>query len=73
MTFDPLSSQGIFQALESGLAAARVIEEFRRVGAPALDVYAADIAQRFTEFLQTQTHYYRREDRWPASIFWRRR
>jgi len=73
MTLDPLSSQGIFMALESGLKAARAICSSFAGDAGALGDYAAWSAQRFVTHLKGQAYYYAKERRWVASEFWRRR
>jgi flavin-dependent dehydrogenase len=72
-TFDPLSSQGIYQALGAGLLAADVVGEVSRGTAGALDGYAHQVARGFEAYLRARAEYYGREQRWPDSVFWRRR
>jgi len=73
ITFDPLSSQGVYKALCSGLRAARSINaHFSGANAALLD-YAASLEEEFNNYLNTRAYYYQREVRWPASVFWRRR
>lgn len=72
-TWDPLSGQGICKAIESGINAAEAIEHALCGCAQALGEYAAWHRAGFREYLQTRTHYYRAEQRWPDSPFWRRR
>jgi flavin-dependent dehydrogenase len=70
--FDPLSSAGILKALRSGKIASFVAFD-------ALD--GRDSAQRYQEladreycrYLETRAEFYRMEQRWPQSPFWRRR
>ena len=73
MAFDPLSSQGVCAALESGrqggLAADRALAGDPR----AVDAYAAVMETTFRDYLQLRAFYYGREGRWPASTFWQRR
>jgi len=69
---DPLSSQGVYQALRSGIAAARVILEHGARPA-SFEEYAAQVAHDFSEFLRGRAAYYGRERRWPDSLFWARR
>jgi 2-polyprenyl-6-methoxyphenol hydroxylase-like FAD-dependent oxidoreductase len=71
--FDPLSSRGIFHALESGLRAAPAIESSQQGDPTALEAYSLWIQRNFDEYLRTRTIYYGRERRWPFSAFWRRR
>lgn len=67
--FDPLSAQGIYQALESGIAAAEALLASRtRSGAEGLGPERA-----FTTYLRERQHYYRQEGRWPHAPFWLRR
>lgn len=70
---DPLSSLGIYKALEMGLYAAKAIHE--RVGGDeaALSRYALWVHARFDVYLRLRQHFYRSERRWEESIFWRRR
>jgi flavin-dependent dehydrogenase len=72
-TWDPLSSQGIHKALESGLAAAQAVEESRRGNPDALDAYDAWTAEEFAQYRRLHAHYYSRERRWSNSSFWNRR
>jgi flavin-dependent dehydrogenase len=72
-TFDPLSSQGIHKALQSGLLAAETIDEVFRGRASAVRELSLRNRRSFERYLETRRDYYSREQRWPASIFWRRR
>jgi flavin-dependent dehydrogenase len=67
--YDPLSSHGILKALRSGLRAAAALEE----GGAGLVEYARWCARGFERYLWMRRQHYRREGRWPASTFWRRR
>lgn len=71
--FDPISSQGIYKALNDGLEAARAIAECLRGRREALDVYRAAVTERFEAYLENRNYFYRLENRWPASDFWSRR
>jgi len=73
MAFDPLSSQGISQALESGALAGRALECHLAGDAAALPQYAAQTNGVFSRYAQLYEGYYGREQRWPHSAFWRRR
>jgi flavin-dependent dehydrogenase len=71
--YDPLSGQGVCQALHSGLAAAQAITTFWQGDKEALLAYAARLAKQFQQYLLTRRDYYALERRWPRSIFWQRR
>jgi flavin-dependent dehydrogenase len=73
LTVDPLSSQGVCKALESGLRAAEVLQDHWKGDETAMSSYAASVTQSFEHFLDERNQYYGREKRWPQSVFWRRR
>lgn len=68
-TYDPLSSQGIFKGLRSGIFAAYTI-----LGGRGDETkYERFIADEFEGYLETRAEFYARELRWPKSPFWQRR
>ncbi|MEA2237859.1 MAG: hypothetical protein QOC81_2583 [Thermoanaerobaculia bacterium] len=67
--FDPLSSQGIVKALDSGIAAAAASTQHFAGDSAALD-YAQSIANDFDSYLGLRTRYYQMEQRWPSKPFW---
>jgi len=81
--YDPLSSQGITKALESGVKAGQLVG-YALESAPSLD-NAPEIAKRYMERYATaqerlwqryQQHYqyfYQMQSRWPKAEFWQRR
>lgn len=71
--YDPLSSLGICCALESGVQAGCVIDDYLRGKQAALMEYERWVAVRFEEYLKIRMFYYYREQRWPNSPFWQRR
>jgi flavin-dependent dehydrogenase len=73
MAFDPLSSQGVYNALMSGLLAAQAIECSRAGDPRELHRYAVTIENNFAKYLVVREKYYGRETRWPNSPFWKRR
>jgi flavin-dependent dehydrogenase len=73
ITFDPLSSQGIYHALKSGLLAARAIENCLCGDQTALEDYARGTQERFDEYLSMRPVHYGQEQRWSYSAFWQRR
>ncbi|GMU03088.1 tryptophan 7-halogenase [Corallococcus caeni] len=72
-TYDPLSSQGIAKALDSALLAADALERCLRGDADALQAYESTLHSRFQAHQHTRGDYYRQEQRWPQSPFWKNR
>ncbi len=73
MAVDPLSAQGIYRALESGIEAAGVIASPQAEKEQATRDYEVRLQRTFRRYLRTRAEYYRREMRWPQSEFWTRR
>ncbi|MBI3912809.1 MAG: NAD(P)/FAD-dependent oxidoreductase [Chloroflexi bacterium] len=73
MAVDPLSSRGIFNALESGLRAARAIGEKERGGANAFEEYAEETRAQYEKYLRARVRYYATGIRRGDSEFWKRR
>lgn len=73
--FDPISSQGIWKALEDGLRAGQAIAQWRAGGAgdEALEGHRAAVEQRFEGYLQQRAYFYEQEQRWRDAPFWRER
>jgi flavin-dependent dehydrogenase len=71
--FDPLSSQGVLVALKSGLQAARAIEDHLSGNSASLQDYAMWVKKGFEKHLTIRDRFYKREQRWPTSVFWHRR
>jgi flavin-dependent dehydrogenase len=72
--FDPLSSQGIVKALRSGIFASYAIGDLlTRNDDSGLHRYRCYVVEEFKSYVQVRAKYYREEQRWPASEFWRRR
>ncbi|MEN3331103.1 MAG: hypothetical protein V7641_468 [Blastocatellia bacterium] len=72
-TFDPLSSQGIFKALRSGILASYAILDYFKGNRSGLERYEAALMQEYESYLETRLEYYSQERRWPHSPFWQRR
>jgi flavin-dependent dehydrogenase len=72
--FDPLSSQGIFKALRSGVFASYAIGDWlTRSDDSGLRRYCHYIAKEFESYCEIRAKYYSQEQRWPTSEFWLRR
>lgn len=73
-TYDPLSSSGIARAIDSGIHAARAIYTYLNSGHyDALIDYDQRMRTSFELYEETRRRYYEMEQRWPQSLFWRRR
>jgi flavin-dependent dehydrogenase len=73
MAFDPLSSQGIYKAIKSGLSAAEIIHEQFTNNRYALEPYSHTLNATFKKYIQLRKSYYLKEKRWSQSLFWKRR
>ena len=73
MSFDPLSSQGLLKALRSGKMAAFVAADYLVRGIESHAKYQAIASAEYTEYTKAKAMYYRLEQRWPQSPFWKRR
>ncbi|MEP7339738.1 MAG: tryptophan 7-halogenase [Acidobacteriota bacterium] len=73
MAFDPLSSQGVFKALRSGILASYAICDFFKGDSSGLEKYQSLAAREFDGYLKTRAEFYGQERRWPDSPFWQRR
>ena len=72
--FDPLSSQGIVKALRSGIFGSYALSDLlTRDDDSGLDRYRRFVVEEFKSYAEVRTKYYREEQRWPRSEFWRRR
>jgi flavin-dependent dehydrogenase len=72
-TQDPLSSEGILVAMQSGLDAAAAAAQALRGDRDALAAAAARRETSWLGYLDQHDHYYDMERRWPDAPFWRRR
>jgi len=72
-SFDPLSAQGLWNAMRSGVEASRLIG--RALGGD--EICASDYEQTnretFARYLRVHQMFYDLENRWPDSTFWARR
>ena len=73
MAFDPLSSQGLMHALASGMRAGEALNGCLAGEAAAMGEYDRKANEVFREYSRLRGVYYGREQRWPQSVFWRRR
>ena len=73
MAFDPLSSQGLYHALNSAIEASSAVQQYFAGDRTGFGHYASRQQQRFTRFLEMRSAYYGREMRWRDSAFWQQR
>jgi flavin-dependent dehydrogenase len=72
--FDPLSSQGIYKALSSGLLASKTLAaHFAAPERRALAEYQTTVERQFTDYAQQRTYFYDQERRWRDAPFWQQR
>lgn len=73
LSFDPLSSQGLFNALFTGLACAEAADRSLSGDPAAASDYAATLAGIDAAYRRNLAAWYGLERRWPEQPFWRRR
>ena len=73
LSFDPLSAQGLLNAIFTAELAAQTILRIAEGDGAALAHYAAKLQEIRTVYLGRQRLVYAMETRWPDSLFWRRR
>lgn len=77
--YDPLSSQGISKAMQSGVMAGQLISYALEDGATEqatngyLSRYANDQTQLWQQYTEQHQYYYQIQPRWPEAPFWQRR
>ena len=71
--FDPLSAQGLLNALYTGLAAAESADSYLSGRPEAVAEYAASLKGIHKAYTQQLAYWYGQERRWPEAPFWRRR
>jgi flavin-dependent dehydrogenase len=73
MAVDPVASKGIAKALDHGKRAAADIASNFAVDASLLERFALNLEREYAAYRAKRTNYYRIEQRWPRSVFWKRR
>lgn len=73
LAFDPLSSQGLFNSLYTGLAGAEAAQQFLQGSAAALADYNSELANIQRAYLVHLKAWYGQETRWSDQPFWQRR
>jgi flavin-dependent dehydrogenase len=73
VSFDPLSSHGILNALHTGTLAGSAVHAHLAGDVRALDAYARHVDALYAAHLRHLHAYYAMERRWPDHPFWSRR
>jgi flavin-dependent dehydrogenase len=73
LAFDPLSGEGVYRALESGIRVRSVVQAYFAGERGEFASYADTLGEIFNQFLVLRGKYYSHERRWPNSVFWQRR
>ena len=71
--YDPLSSQGLVNALESGVRAAFAVHAALDGDLRHLRRYQTLLELEWLRYERMRRQYYLLEQRWPDSLFWQRR
>ncbi|GJM35049.1 MAG: hypothetical protein DHS20C18_40500 [Saprospiraceae bacterium] len=72
-TLDPLSSQGITNALRTGIFGAYAILDFFKGKSGSLEKYDRWMRESYEDYLETKAQFYSEEQRWPQHAFWKKR
>jgi flavin-dependent dehydrogenase len=73
LSFDPLSSQGICNALYTGIRAGMCISSALKGDQHAIMSYADHLAAIYQAYLKNRWIFYSYETRWVNHLFWERR
>lgn len=73
ISFDPLSSQGMLNAMYTGLRAGEALSAHLGGDGDALPAYAARLEEIHRAYQRNRTAYYGYETRWAGRPFWSRR
>ena len=71
--FDPISSQGLSNAIASAYAGANAVHNWIRGDGGALKAYAASVTATYDNYRRGLRTHYRSETRWRDRPFWKRR
>lgn len=71
--YDPISSQGIYKALQNSLEAAPAIHQWLSGNSQGLLDYRQQVGEQFISYLEQRAYFYNLEQRWSNEDFWRKR
>lgn len=72
-TYDPLSSQGITNALKDGISLGSAISDYYNGNENSFKEYETGRRNNFVEYLKNRHRIYSNEVRWKSNPFWERR
>jgi flavin-dependent dehydrogenase len=70
---DPLSGQGIYKTIETGLRSAAAVARAFEGDTSGMAEYESWAVESFRSYLAVRHQFYRSVERWPRSRFWQRR
>jgi flavin-dependent dehydrogenase len=70
-TYDPISSRGIITAINDGINASDSIVKRLNGNNQSLEYYNEKMITTFNNYLKKRTYYYKLENRWLESDFWK--
>lgn len=73
LAFDPLSGQGVFKSIETGVRCGSVIARYFDGDSSVPAEYEAWVNETYQSYLSTRAQFYSSVARWPESPFWERR
>ncbi|MCB1037120.1 MAG: FAD-dependent oxidoreductase, partial [Acidobacteria bacterium] len=72
-TYDPISAQGVYKALDNALRAADAASSWLSGDPTGLEPYQRSVLEQLATWLTHRDYLYGLEQRWPSSPFWARR
>ena len=73
LAFDPLSGLGVHKAIETGLRSSAAIARHFEGDSEAMAQYEDWSIEGFRSYLSVRRQFYGTVERWPGSLFWKRR
>lgn len=73
LAYDPLASQGLFNALYTALRGGQAVDAALKGDPAAVPTYAARLQHVRATYCRQVLHHYRSESRWPGQPFWQER
>ena len=73
LAFDPLSGQGVFKSIDTGIRCCSAIARYFDGDSSALAEYGSWVKETYQSYLATRARFYGSVTRWPGSRFWKRR
>jgi flavin-dependent dehydrogenase len=71
-TFDPLSSNGVLNAIDDGIIVSNIIKKYLEEEKILFESYNSYLIRKFNGYLYKRSLYYNKEKRWGNSFFWKR-